>query len=97
MDLEKVYPEEIKILNDIYRRNDNLVEEDIAGAFKLQKDAIQAYHRWSNIKYYTKKDLKRGQGVALKERLEEICSYLKYIHTSAKSTWLKAREDLRCS
>ena len=97
MNLEKVYPEEIKILNDIYRRNDMLIEEDISGAFKLQKDAIQAYHRWSYIKYCTKKELKRGQGVALKERLEEICSYLKYIHTSAKSTWLKAREDLRCS
>lgn len=97
MDLEKVYPEEIKILNDIYRRYDSLVEEDISGAFKLQKDAIQAYHRWSNIKYCTKKELKRGQGVALKERLEETCSYLKYIHTSAKSIWQKAREDLRCS
>ncbi|WP_156327423.1 hypothetical protein, partial [Clostridium disporicum] len=78
MDLEKVYPEEVKILNDIYRRNDNLIEEDIAGAFQLQKDAIQAYNRWSSIKYYTKKGLKRGQESALKERLEEICSYLKY-------------------
>ena len=29
MDLEKVYQEEIKILNDIYRRYDNLIEEDI--------------------------------------------------------------------
>lgn len=95
MDLEKVYPEEVKILNDIYRRNDNLIEEDIAGAFQLQKDAIQAYHRWSSIKYYTKKGLKRGQESALKERLEEICSYLKYIHTSSKATWLKAKEDLR--
>ena len=91
MDLEKVYPEEVKILNDIYRRNDNLIEEDIAGAFQLQKDAIQAYHRWSSIKYYTKKGLKRGQESALKE----ICSYLKYIHTSSKATWLKAKEDLR--
>ena len=97
MDLEKVYPEEIKILNDIYRRNDNLVEEDIAGAFELQKESLQAYNRWSNIKYNIKKELKRGQGVALKERLEEICSYLKYIHTSAKSTWLKAKEDFKCS
>lgn len=97
MDLEKVYPEEVKMLNDIYRRNEILVEEDISGAFQLQKDAIQAYHRWSSIKYYTKKDLKRGQGAAIKERLEEICSYLKYVHTSAKSTWLKAREDLRYS
>ena len=97
MDYEKIYSEEVKIFNDISRRFDNLTEEDITEAFELQKESIQAYNRWSNIKYEIKRELKRGQGVALKERLEEICSYLKYIHTSAKSTWLKAREDLRCS
>ena len=95
MDLEKVYPEEIKILNDIYSRNDNLVEEDIEGAFELQKESIQAYNRWSNIKYSIKKELKRGQATATKERLEEICIYLKHIHTVTKAIWLKAREDLR--
>ena len=76
MDYEKRYPEEIKILHDIYSRYDKLSEEDIAGAFKLQKDAIQAYFRWFSIKYDIKKDLKRGQVVAVKERLEDICSYL---------------------
>lgn len=95
MDYEKRYPEEIKILNDIYSRYDKLSEEDIAGAFKLQRDAIQAYFRWSSIKYDIKKDLKRGQAVAVKERLEDICTYLKYIYTSSKSVWLKAKEDLR--
>lgn len=95
MDYEKRYPEEIKILHDIYSRYDKLSEEDIAGAFKLQKDAIQAYFRWSSIKYDIKKDLKRGQAVAVKERLEDICTYLKYIYTSSKSVWLKAKEDLR--
>lgn len=95
MDYEKRYPEETKILNDIYSRYDNLTEEDISGAFKLQKDALQAHFRWSSIKYDIKKDLKRGQATALKERLEDICSYLKYIHTSSKATWLKAKEDLR--
>ena len=97
MDLEKVYPEEIKILNDIYRRNDNLVEEDIAGAFELQKESIQAYNRWSNIKYEIKKDLKRGEATAMKERLDEICIYLKHIHTVTKAIWLKAKEDFKCS
>lgn len=95
MNYEKEYQEEVKILNNIYSRYDKLSEEDIAGAFKLQKDAIQAYFRWFSIKYDIKKDLKRGQVVAVKERLEDICSYLKYIHTSAKATWLKAKEDLR--
>ena len=95
MNYEKEYQEEVKILNDIYSRYDKLSEEDIAGAFQLQKDAIQAYFRWSNIKYDIKKDLKRGQATAIKERLEDICSYLKYIYTSSKSVWLKAKEDLR--
>ena len=73
MDYEKEYQEEVKILNDIYSRYDKLSEEDIAGAFQLQKDAIQAYFRWSSIKYDIKKDLKRGQATAVKERLEDIC------------------------
>lgn len=94
-DYEKRYPEETKILNDIYVRYNNLIEEDISGAFQLQKDALQAYFRWCAIKYDIKKDLKRGQATAVKEWLEEKCSYLKYVHTSAKAIWLKAKEDLR--
>lgn len=95
MDYEKIYIEEVKIFNDISNKFDNLVEEDISGAFELQKESIQAYNRWSNIKYSIKKELKRGQATATKERLEEICIYLKHIHTVTKSIWLKAREDLR--
>ena len=97
MNYEKGYKEEVKILNDIYSRYDKLSEEDIAGAFQLQKDAIQAYFRWSNIKYDIKKNLKRGQATAVKERLEDICSYLKHIYRSSKAVWQKAREDLRIS
>lgn len=40
MNYEKEYQEEVKILNDIYSRYDKLSEEDIAGAFQLQKDAV---------------------------------------------------------
>lgn len=97
MDYEKIYSEEVKIFNDISRRFDNLTEEDITEAFELQKESIQAYNRWSNIKYEIKRELKRGQATATKERLEEICIYLKHIHTVTKTIWLKAREDLRCS
>ncbi len=52
-------------------------------------------NRWSYIKYDIKKDLKRGQLTATKERLEEMCTYLKHVYTFSKSIWLKAREDLR--
>lgn len=41
MDYEKIYIEEVKIFNDISRKYDDLVEEDIAGAFELQKERIK--------------------------------------------------------
>lgn len=37
MSYAKRYKEEVKIFNDISRKFDNLVEEDIIGAFELQK------------------------------------------------------------
>lgn len=95
MDYQNIYNQEVKIYNEISRKFDTLTEEDIAGAYELMKESIQAYNRWSQIKYEVKKELKRGEATALKERLEEICIYLKHIHTSTKSTWLKAREDIR--
>ena len=96
-DYEKIYSQEVRIFNDISRKFEGLTEEDIAGAFELQKKSIQAYNRWSNIKYEIKKDLKRGEATAMKERLDEICIYLKHIHTVTKATWLKAKEDFKCS
>lgn len=95
MDYQEKYNEEVKMYNDMSRRFEELTEEDILGAFNLMKESIQAYNRWSNIKYEIKKELKRGQATATKERLEEMCIYLKHIHTSTKATWLKARDDLR--
>lgn len=50
MNYEKIYSEEVKIFNNISRRFDSLTEEDIKEAFELQKESIQAYNRWSNIK-----------------------------------------------
>lgn len=94
---EKIYSQEVRIFNDISKKFDNLTEEDISGAFELQKESIQAYNRWSNIKYEIKKGLKRGEGTATKERLEEICIYLKHIHTVTKAIWQKAKEDFKYS
>ena len=92
---EEIYNQEIEMFNNIYNGVEELAEEDIQGAFNLTKESIQAYNRWSSIKYDIKKDLKRGQATAMKERLEEMCTYLKHVYTFTKSIWLKAREDLR--
>ncbi|MDU1311708.1 hypothetical protein [Clostridium sp.] len=58
MDYEKVYLQEVKLFNSIVTRFENLQENDIVGAFKLTKDALQVYNRWSKIKCDIKKDLK---------------------------------------
>ena len=92
---EEKYNQELQQFNNIYNGLETLTEEDIQGAFNLTKESIQAYNRWSSIKYDIKKDLKRGQATAMKERLEEMCTYLKHVYTFTKSIWLKAREDLR--
>lgn len=95
MDYQEIYNQEVKIYNDIARKYDELSEEDIAGAYELMKESIQAYNRWSQIKYDIKKELRRGEAAATKERLEEICRYLKEIHTSSRMIWAKSKETLR--
>lgn len=95
MNYEERYNQEIEMFNNIYNGVEELTEEDISGAFTLTKESIQAYNRWSSIKYDIKKDLKRGQATALKERLEEMCVYLKHVYTFTKAIWSKAREDLK--
>lgn len=79
MSYAKRYKEEVKIFNDISRKFDNLVEEDIIGAFELQKESIQAYNRWSHIKYEIKKELKEEKRLRLKKDLRK-CVYILNIY-----------------
>ena len=95
MNYEKEYQEEVKILNDIYKRYDNLSEEDIAGAFQLQKDAIQAYFRWSVIRCEIRSNLKRGERAEIKDLLENIVKYLDEVHRDTRVLYKLGREDLR--
>ena len=95
MDYEKVYLQEVKLFNSIVTRFENLQENDIVGAFKLTKDALQVYNRWAKIKCDIKKDLGRGEKAALKDRLEEMCKYLKEVAVTSRMVWKYAKEDLR--
>ncbi|WP_027099333.1 hypothetical protein [Clostridium paraputrificum] len=95
MDYEKQYLQEVKLFNSIVTRFETLQENDIVGAFKLTKDALQVYNRWSKIKCDIKKDLGRGEKAALKDRLEEMCKYLKEVAVTSRMVWKYAREDIR--
>lgn len=94
MRYEEKYREEAEMYNDIIKRFENLIENDIEGAYQLSKDALQAYNRWSKIKHDVKKDLGRGELASFKERLEEMCKYLKEISVVSRMVWKYAKEDL---
>lgn len=95
MDYEKEYLQDAKQFNSIVTRFENLQENDIVGAYNLTKDALQVYNRWSKIKCDIKKDLGRGEKAALKDRLEEMCKYLKEVAVTSRMVWKYAKEDLR--
>mgnify|MGYP003470005560 CR=1 FL=1 len=92
---EQLYKEEAEMFANIVGRFQRLQENDIQEAYKLMVDSLQAYNRWSKIKLDIKKDLGRGEKAALKDRLEEICRYLKEVHVSSRMVWKYARDDKR--
>ena len=93
MSFEDEYKEEALQYINIVKRFATLQENDIREAYKLMIDSLQAYNRWSKIKLDIKKDLARGEKAALKDRLEEICKYLKEVHTTSRMIWNKAKDD----
>lgn len=95
MNYDEEYKKDAELFNNISRRFENLNENDIAGAYRLTVDALQVYNRWSKIKHDIKKDLSRGELTSLKERLEEMCKYLKEVAITSRMVWKAAKEDLR--
>lgn len=95
MEYEKIYKQEVIIFNNIVKRYSTLQENDIEAAYKLMIDALQCYNRWSKIKCDIKKDFGRGQLSATKARLEEMCRYLKEVHTTSRMIWARAKDDLK--
>ena len=92
---DKELLEDIRQYKDILKRFVTLQENDIEGAYNLMKDAFIVSERWSKIKYDIRKDLKRGEGAAFKERIEEMHRYLKEIAVTSRVIWKTAKETLQ--
>lgn len=95
MNYEEQYKQDAALFNSITNRFDKLTENDVIGAYQLSKDSLQVYNRWSKIKHDIKKDLRRGELASLKDRLEEMCKYLKEVSITSRMVWKYAKEDLR--
>ncbi|MBS6601276.1 MAG: hypothetical protein KH333_09760 [Clostridium sp.] len=92
---DKELLEDIRQYKDILKRFATLQESDIEGAYNLMKDAFIVSERWSKIKYDIRKELKRGEGAAFKERVEEMHRYLKEIAVTSRVIWKTAKETLQ--
>ena len=95
MKYEEIYNKEIKMFNEIVNKYELIQENDIYGAYKLMKESLQSYNRWSKIKCDIRKGLGRGEETAIKSRLEEMCKYLKEVHTTARMIWSRAKDEYR--
>lgn len=92
---EFIKQEDINLFNSIIKRFEGLQENDILGAYNLTKDSLQTYNRWSKVKHDIKKELGRGEQSHLKDRLEEMCKYLKEVSVTSRMVWKYAKEDFR--
>lgn len=94
-ELKYQYPEDCIQLADIITRKNRLKENDIAGAFRLMQDSLQAYFRWSVIRCEIRSSLRRGERAELKDLLENIVKYLDEVHRDSRVIYKQGKEDLR--
>ena len=59
------------------------------------KDAHIVSERWSVIREDYRKLLQPGEKAEEKDRLEDMCKFLKEVHTDARMVWKQGKEDLR--
>lgn len=95
MNYKDQYKQDIVLYNSIVNRYRNLKENDISGSYQLMKDAHIVSERWSVIREDYRKLLKRGEKAEEKDRLEDMCKFLKEVHTDARMVWKQGKEDLR--
>lgn len=89
------YKEDIDILNQITVRFGQLQENDVQAAYYLQRDSLQEYARFSQIKYDICRDLLRGEGTAIKKHLDETTTYLYSVHVACRKVYEKSSGDLK--
>ena len=94
-ELKKIYPQDILQYANILNRFKRLTETNPREAYRLSIDALVVYDRWSCIKLELKKNLKRGEKAELKDRLKEMCDFLKEVATISRMCWNNARDDMR--
>ena len=80
------------LMNGMNMLNDN----DYGKAYKVHKDALRQYDRWSTILYQIRINENRGipKNPALKDRVAQILKMIDNVYVSSRMVWGKAKDDI---
>lgn len=91
---EKLYQEDVDNFIDILERFKRLQDTEYSVAYKLHKDALAEYDRWSTILFETRRsEIGNKKDPAWKTRIEDILKILNNIYTSSRMVWNKSKND----
>lgn len=95
MQKELIFDEDIQYFQEIVERFNLLQDTEYSEAYKLHKEALAQYDRWSTILFEVRKaEVGNKRNPALKDRIEHALKILNNIYTSSRMVWSKAKDDL---
>lgn len=88
--------DDLNNFNNLMNEMDALNDNDYSKAYKVHKDALRQYDRWSTILYHIRINENRGipKDPALKERVTQILKLIEWVYTSSRMCWGKAKDDI---
>lgn len=89
-----MYKEDTKQYINVVERYRVLRENDTMAAYKLMKDSLQVFNRWSEIREEITKSLRRGESSELKKRLEDKLRVLIEIHTDSRIIFSRSKKEM---
>ncbi|AGK97385.1 hypothetical protein [Clostridium pasteurianum] len=91
---EQLYQQDIRNFIDIVDRFKYLQDNDYTTAYKLHKDALAQYDRWSQILFEVRRsELSRKKDPPWKDRAEEVMRVLNNIYVSSRMVYGKGKDD----
>jgi hypothetical protein len=92
---EEMYQEDVNDFIAIVDRFKYLQDNDYTTAYKLHKDALAQYDRWSQILFEVRRsELSRKKDPPWKDRAEEVMRVLNNIYISSRMVYGKGKDDL---
>lgn len=92
---EELYLGDVNNFVDIVDRFKYLQDNDYTTAYKLHKDALAQYDRWSQILFEVRRtEMIKKKDPPWKDRVEDIMRILNNIYTSSRMVWNKSKDDL---